>query len=261
MTASLPSRVTFWLFVALICLFLMLPSLVVIPVSFNASPFLEFPPSRFSTVWYGEYFTRPPWLEATIRSFLVAIATMLIASVLGTLTAFGLVRGRVPFRRLVILLLLMPIVAPSIVAAVGFYDTLARFDLIGTFPGIVLSHTVLALPFVVINVVAVLSTIDWRIEHAARSLGASPVQAFFLVTLPLIRPGIIAGAVFAFITSFDEVVVALYVTGVGTITLPVQMWSGLLFELTPIVASASAFLIGFSAIVLFIFALLKRISL
>lgn len=260
MILSLPARAILWSFSALVCLFLMLPSLIVIPISFNASPFLEFPPSRFSTAWYDEYFTRSPWLEATLRSFLVAFATTVLATAIGTLTALGLVRGRVPFRRLVIILLLTPIVVPSIVAAVGFYAALAAVGLIGTFAGVVAAHTVLALPFVVINVAAVLNAMDWRVEYAAQSLGASPIRAFRFVTLPMIRPGIVAGAIFAFITSFDEVVVALFVTGVGAITLPVQMWSGLLYELTPVVAAASSLLIGVSLVVLLLFASLKRVS-
>src|SRR5262249_10253460 len=135
-----------------------------------------------------------------------------------------------------------------------------RLGLVGTVPGMVLAHTVLALPFVIINVAAMLQRMDWRVEQAARSLGASALRAFFLVTLPLIRPGIIVAAIFAFITSFDEVVVALYISGSSAVTLPVQMWSGLRFEINPVVAAVSSLLLGISILSLLAVALLRRVA-
>lgn len=184
----------------------------------------------------------------------------LLSTVIGTLAAYGLVRGRIIFRNVYIFIMLMPMIVPPIVAAVSMYGVFAPLNLVGTIWGMAIAHAVLALPFVIINVAAVLQRMDWRAEQAARSLGASAIRAFMLVTLPLIRPGIIAGAIFAFITSFDEVVVALFISGSNAVTLPVQMWSGLLFEINPVVASASTLLIVLSAVLLGATALLRKRS-
>lgn len=247
-----------WSFAGLVCLFLIAPSLVVIPMSFNEDELLRFPPRGFSLIWYKTYFAREEWTSSTINSVAIALLSTAVATVLGTLTAYGLVRGRIPLRNAFIAVLLMPMIVPPIVTAVAMYGVFAPLDLVGSILGMSLAHAVLALPFVVINVAAVMQRMDWRAEQAARSLGASALRAFLLVTLPLIRPGIIAGAIFAFITSFDEVVVALFISGSNAVTLPVQMWSGLRFEINPVVASASTMLIGVSAIVLAAITLLRR---
>ncbi len=236
-------------FTALVCLFLVAPSLVVIPMSFSAADLLAFPPPGWSLRWYANFFERAEWVLAGRNSFVVAALTTVCATGLGTLTALGLVRGRVPLRPLVTAVFLTPMIVPAIVTAVAVYGLYARLGLTGTIPGLVLAHTVLALPFVIVNVAAVLQGMDWRIEQAARSLGASPLRAFWTVTLPLIRPGILAGALFAFITSFDELVVALFVSGIEAVTLPVQMWSGIRFEINPTVAAVSTMLIVMSAAV------------
>jgi putative spermidine/putrescine transport system permease protein len=234
-------------FAGLICLFLVLPSLVVVPMSFNDDNLLRFPPHGFSFVWYETYAARDDWRAATANSFIIGLVTAALATTLGTLAALGLVRGRIPFRNIYIFLMLTPMIVPPIVSAVSMYGVFAGLGLVGTIPGMAMAHTVLALPFVVINVAAVLQRMDWRIEQAARSLGASALEAFVLVTLPLIRPGIVVGALFAFITSFDEVVVALYICGSRAVTLPVQMWSGLRFEINPVVAAVSTLLLVLSA--------------
>jgi len=253
-------RSIFWSVVALVCVYLMIPSFVVIPMSFNSSELLQFPPRDFSLRWYETYFAREEWTTSTVNSFIVAGCTTVLATGLGTMMALGLIRGRVPFRNFWIGVFLMPLIVPTIVSGVALYAVLGPARLVGTIPGLVVAHTVLALPFVLVNVSAVLQRVDWRIEQAARSLGASPLQAFRLVTLPIIRPGILAGALFAFITSFDEVVVALFISGVGAVTLPVQMWDGLRFEINPVVASASTLLIGLSVVVLILAAVLRRRS-
>lgn len=250
----------FWSLVGLICLYLMIPSFVVIPMSFNSSELLQFPPESFSLKWYERYFSRDEWTTSTLNSFIVAGLTTVVATILGTMMALGLIRGQVPFRNFWIGVLLTPLIIPTIVSAVALYRVLGPVRLVGSIPGLVLAHTVLALPFVLVNVSAVLQRVDWTVEQAARSLGASPLQAFLLVTLPIIRPGILAGALFAFITSFDEVVIALFISGVGAVTLPVQMWSGLRFEINPVVASASTLLIGLSIVVLALAAILRRRS-
>ena len=247
-------------FAALVCLFLVLPSLIVVPMSFNADTLLRFPPKGFSTVWYQTYFGAEDWRSATWHSLAIALSTTILATALGTIAALALIRGRIVLRTLYIYLMLTPMIVPPIVSAVSMYGVFAQFRLVGTLPGMVLAHTVLALPFVIINVAAVLQRMDWRIEQAARSLGASALYAFFLVTLPLIRPGIVVAAIFAFITSFDEVVVALYISGSSAITLPVEMWSGLRFEINPVVAAVSSLLLGISILSLLTVGLLRRVA-
>jgi len=256
--ADRAGQAALWAITALVLLFLVAPSLVVIPMSFSAAELLSFPPPAYSLRWYREFVARPEWRLAAWNSVLVAVLVTALATALGTLAALGLVRGRVPARRLVTAVFLMPLIVPAIVTAVAVYGLYARLRLTGTVPGMVLAHTVLALPFVVINVSAVLQGLDPRLEHAARSLGASGARTFWLVTLPLIRPGVLAGALFAFITSFDELVVALFVSGIEAVTLPVQMWSGIRFEINPTVAAVSTLLIVLSGSVLLLTGAARR---
>jgi putative spermidine/putrescine transport system permease protein len=238
--------------------FLLAPSLIVIPMSFSAADTLTFPPPNWSLRWYETFFTEPEWRSATRNSLIVAVLTTIVATALGTAVSIALVRARFPFRSLVTSIFLTPMVVPEIVTAVAVYGLYVRLRLVGTIPGLVLAHTVLALPFVMINVSAVLQGMDVRLEHAARSLGATPLRTFRLVTLPMIRPGILAGALFAFITSFDELVIALFISGDRAATLPVRIWSGLRFEINPTVAAVSTLLIGLSTFGLGLAGLLRR---
>lgn len=258
MTGRRLGRLALGTFTTGVCLFLVAPSLVVIPMSFSSAELLAFPPPGYSLRWYANFFARPEWTLAGRNSFLVAGLTTVLATGLGTMAALGLVRGRVPLRALVTAVFLTPMIVPAIVTAVAVYGLYATLRLTGTVAGMVLAHTVLALPFVIVNVSAVLQGMDWRIEQAARSLGASPLRAFWLVTLPLVRPGILAGALFAFITSFDELVVALFISGIEAVTLPVQMWSGIRFEINPTVAAVSTMLIAMSALVFAVVSIARR---
>jgi putative spermidine/putrescine transport system permease protein len=250
--------IALWAVTILTLIFLIAPSLIVIPMSFSAGETLSFPPPGYSLRWYENFFTRPEWRLAARNSVIVAVLTTVVATVLGTGVSIALVRGRIPMRNLVTSIFLTPMIVPVIVTAVAVYGLYVRFRLVGTIQGLVLAHTVLALPFVMINVSAVLQGMDIRLEHAARSLGATPLRTFFLVTLPLIRPGILAGALFAFITSFDELVVALFISGDRAATLPVQIWSGLRFEINPTVAAVSTLLILLSTASLGLAGLLRR---
>jgi putative spermidine/putrescine transport system permease protein len=247
-----------WVITIFTLIFLIAPSLIVIPMSFSAGETLSFPPPGYSLRWYENFFTQPEWQSAARNSVIVAVLTTIVATVLGTGVSIALMRGSVPARNLATSLFLTPMIVPAIVTAVAVYGLYVRFRLVGTIQGLVLAHTVLALPFVMINVSAVLQGMDIRLEHAARSLGATPVRTFFLVTLPLIRPGILAGALFAFITSFDELVVALFISGDRAATLPVQIWSGLRFEINPTVAAVSTLLIVLSTASLGLAGLLRR---
>jgi putative spermidine/putrescine transport system permease protein len=236
--------------IALVCAYLVLPTLAVIPVSFTASDYITFPPQGFSARWYLAFVGEGAWRNASITSLLVAIGSTVSATVIGTSAAIGLRRLTALIARVVIWLFLLPIIIPSIIIAVALYRAFAELGIVGTKLGLVVAHTIITFPFVVINVSAVLQKMDWRMVDAARSLGASPRVAFWKVTLPTILPGVLAGAVFAFLTSFDEVVVALFISGVDSITLPVQMWNGIRFEVSPAVAAASSILLVLSILFL-----------
>ena len=245
-------------FVSAACVFLILPTLIVVPMSFTRAEQLIFPPVGFSLRWYVTYATSTPWRLATVNSVVTATGATVLATLLGTLAALAIARGRLPFRGGLTTLFLFPMIVPSIVTAVAIYNTFARLGLTDTVSGMILAHTILGLPFVIINVLAILQKMDWRIVDAARSLGATPSRALLFVTLPAIMPGVLAGALFAFVTSFDEVVVALFLAGTAAVTLPVQMWNGIRFEINPTVAAVSVILIVFTTIVFILFTTLKR---
>jgi len=240
-----------------IVVFLIAPLAVVIPISFSAAKYLTFPPPGWSMQWYARYFGSREWMTATERSFEVAVLTTIAATAVGTAAALALRR---PFRgrSLIRLIILAPLVVPVIIVAVAIYGLYARLKLVGTLHGLVLAHTVLALPFVVVIVSATLHGLDETLELAAQNLGANRWQTFRLVTLPLIRPGVVSAALLAFITSFDEVVVAIFVGGTHAATLPKQMWDGIRTEIDPTVAAVSTLLIGVTTLALGLLALVRR---
>lgn len=258
MTRAFPAQ---WLLTGLVgvaCIYLVLPTLVVLPVSFTQTNFIIFPPKGFSLHWYAVFFGQGNWRNATLTSIIVATFSAIVATIIGTLAALGLNKLSSSKARILFWFMLLPMTIPSIILAVAFYSAFARVGIVGTKFGMIVAHVVLALPFVVINVSAVIQKLDWRTVDAARSLGATPSQAFLRVTLPLILPGVLAGAVFAFLTSFDEIVVALFISGINAITLPVQMWNGIRFEISPAIAAASSILLGLSILILSAVALLRR---
>ncbi|HEV8533510.1 MAG TPA: ABC transporter permease [Methylomirabilota bacterium] len=246
-----------WLATGLACAYLAVPSLLVIVMSFSGGLFLEFPPSALSMRWYHVYWSSGSWLNATVRSLEVALAVTALATSLGTLASIALVRLAVPGKSGLRALVVSPIVVPTIVLSIGLYSVYARWRLIGTAGGLVLAHSVLALPFVVLNVTAVLYKLDRSLERAARSLGAGPLRTFAQVMLPLLWPGIASGAIFAFLTSFDEIVIAMFVSGSNP-TLPKLMFDGIRYELNPVVAAVSSQLIIVTALALLGSAWLRR---
>ena len=250
----------FYFLCASIFTFLILPLFVIIPISFSPASYLQFPPRGFSLRWYAEYFGSRNWVSATLVSFQVAIATMIVATVLGTLASLALVRGEFKGKKLVYGIILSPMIIPVIVIAVATYYLFSRFHLVGTKVGLILAHTVLAIPFVVVNVTATLQGFDIALERAALSLGANRFVTFMKVTFPLIRPGMISGALFAFIISFDEVVVAVFISGIRAATLPKQMWDGIREALNPTISAVASLLIVFSILLLFTVEILRRRS-
>jgi putative spermidine/putrescine transport system permease protein len=226
-------------FCAAVSVFLVAPTLVLVPMSFSSGRTLAFPPPGFSLRWYENLFGEPVWRFASLTSVRVAMLTAILATALGTAAAFGLERGRFGGRRVVNALILSPMIVPLIIVAIGMYAVFVGWGLLGSVAGLVIGHTVLALPLVVVNVVAGLRTMDRDLETASLSLGASPLRTFWHVTLPALLPGILAGALFAFITSWDEVVVAIFLTSPLVNTLPALMWEQVNTEIDPTVAAAA----------------------
>ncbi len=233
--------------VGLILLFLIMPIVVVMVVSFSSATYLTFPPPALGLRWYQTYFGSADWLRSTWLSLWVATAVVVLATLLGTLAALGMTRLPKSLRTVASALILSPLIVPGIIVAIGIYYSFARYGLVGSPVGLVLAHTCLAVPFVVTSVSASLAGIDPRLEQAALSLGATPSGTFLQVTLPLIRPGVLVGALFAFITSFDELIVALFISGSGAITLPRRMWDDLLFQIEPTIAAVSTLTIVLTA--------------
>jgi putative spermidine/putrescine transport system permease protein len=230
--------------VALILAATIAPVAVVVVLSFSSAGYLTFPPPAFGVRWYREYLGSRDWLAATWLSVEVAVAVVVVSTALGVLAAVGLARLPAAARMLATGLILSPLIVPVIVVAIALYYAFARFGLVGTPFGLVLAHTCLAVPFVVTSVGASLARLDSRLEMAALGLGATPFGAFRQVTLPLILPGVLAGALFAFIASFDELVVALFLSGANAVTLPRRMWEDLRYALDPTIAAVSTLTIA-----------------
>ncbi len=233
------ARGALWACVLLLIGFLVLPALIVVPVSFTAGQFVNFPPEGFSLRWYEAYLGTPAWIEATLRSFIVAGLTGVLAMALGVPAAFMLTRASVPGRAALLALILSPLIIPRIVVAVAIYIFYARIGLVGTTVGLVLGHAVLAVPYVIVTTMAVLKTYDERLDQAAASLGATRWRTLVHVTFPLIRSGLIAAFLFAFVTSFDELTISLFVSGGLVSTLPRQMWNDMLLQVNPTLAAVS----------------------
>ncbi|WP_033848849.1 ABC transporter permease [Yersinia wautersii] len=245
---------------AAILLFLIVPVLVIVPLSFNAGSFLSYPMAGFSLRWYQTFFNSDEWLGALGNSLLIAPLATLLATGLGVLAAIGLVRGEFRGKALVMAMLISPMVAPVVIIAVGMFFFFARLSLLNSYLGLVLAHALLGVPFVVITVTAVLKSYDQNLSRAAASLGASQWLVFRKVTLPLIAPGVFSGALFAFAVSFDEVVVTLFLASPRQRTLPIKMFAGIRENLDPTIAAAASLMVGASLLLLIVMELLRRRS-
>lgn len=227
----------------LILAFLLLPTLIVLPMSFSGTSFLTFPPQGFSLRWYDEYFSDPAWQSATIFSLKIAILTTIASVVIGTPAAVALVRSTLPGKELLNALVLAPLVVPQIITGVAIYLEFAPLNLNGTTFGFVLAHTALSVPFVIIVVSAAIQRIDPQLEMAALSLGSGRFRAMLEITVPLAAPAIAGGAVFAFLASFDEAVVSFFISGVETKTITRKLFEDIDFNLTPVIAAVSSIFI------------------
>ncbi len=232
----------------LVTIFLLSPILIIVPISFSSSRFLDFPPPGFSLQWYEAYFTSSSWVSATVQSIVVGIGTAFVSLTIGTAAAMALVRGSARLRRIGYQLLLAPMIVPTIVSSVALYFLFADLRLVNTSLGLVLAHSIGATPLVALIAASSLQSQDRRLEQAAASLGASRPTAIRLIVLPLIRPTLIVAGFFAFLHSFDEVVLSLFISGANTTTLPVKMWSGVREDITPTIAAVSSILIGLTVL-------------
>ena len=227
----------------IVALYFILPTLVVIPLSFSSGTALQFPPKELTLRWYENFFTNPVWLTSLGNSFLVAILAALLATVVGTAAAVGLSRLTGRLAGIARTLLMVSIVTPAIVIAVAVYISFLQWHLTGTLMGYVLAHAALGVPFVLVAVTSALGGFDPKLLRASASLGASPLRSFVRVTLPLISRGVVSGAIFAFVTSFDEVVIALFLRSPTFQTLPVQMYNSVTFELDPTISASSSLVV------------------
>jgi len=253
------------IFCGLVFLFLISPILVIIPLSFNAEPYftftegmLSFDPDAYSLRWYQDFFTSDEWVHGIKNSFIIAIAATFLATTLGTLAALGLSRPHMPFRTVIMGLLISPMIVPLIISGAAMFFFYSTVGLTQTHLGIILAHTALGTPFVVITVTATLVGFDNTLIRAAASLGSDPVNTFFKVIMPLIAPGVISGALFAFITSFDEVVIVLFLAGFDQRTVPLEMWSGIREQISPTILAVATMLVGISVILLTTLELIRR---
>jgi putative spermidine/putrescine transport system permease protein len=247
-----------WLWSGLVVVFLLVPTFIPVLLSFNSGAFFIFPLEGFSTRWYDVVLGTPRWQAAIVNSLIIAFGVTLVATALGTMTAIALSSERFPERRIVMPVLLSPLVVPVVITAVGSYLFYARIGLAGSYAGVILAHTALASPFVVVTVGASLSGFDRSLMRAAAVLGAGPIKAFFRVMLPLILPGVLSGAAFAFVTSFDEVVVAQFLTGANHRTLPLEMFIGLREQLSPAITAAATLMMTLSVLLLLVANILAR---
>ena len=258
-------RFAYLAFCTLVFVFLVAPIIVIVPLSFNAEPYFTFTegmlrldPEAYSLRWYREILDNEVWTRSLVNSLVIGVSATALATTLGTLAALGLASAAMPARRLVMGLLISPMITPVIISAAGMFFFYSTIGLGQTHLGLILAHTALGIPFVVITVTATLSGFDRNLTRAAASLGATPLHAFRKVQLPLIAPGVISGALFAFATSFDEVVVVLFMAGVEQRTIPRQMWAGIREQISPAILAVATFLIVFAALLLLTVAWLRR---
>jgi putative spermidine/putrescine transport system permease protein len=267
-------------FCGVVFFFLIAPLVAIIPISFSKSPFMLFTegmmswppdPEAWSFRWYrymvgictDKNLTTPcsnKWMVGTVNSFFIGFVSTFIATALGTMAALGLSRPQMPFKAIIMSILISPMIVPLIITAAGMFFFYAKINLVYTFTGIILAHVALSTPFVVITVTATLVGFDTNMTKAAQSLGARPIKTFFKVIMPLILPGVISGALFAFITSFDEVVIVMFMASLNELTIPKQMWAGIRQEISPVILCMATCLVALSIFLLTTVELLRRRS-
>lgn len=266
----LPGRIwhySFLTYCGMVFTFLIAPLIVIIPLSFNVEPYFTFTPAMmaldpdaFSLRWYQDIIDNEQWLQSAKNSIIIATFATIIATTLGTLAALGLSQPYMPYRGIVMAVMISPMIVPVIISAAGMFFFYSKIGLAQTMPGLILAHAALGTPFVVITVTATLMGFDHSLSRAAASLGATPTTTFFKVIMPLVTPGMISGALFAFITSFDEVVVVFFLAGFEQRTIPRQMWAGIREQISPTILAVATLMVLFSIILLITLEMLRRRS-
>jgi len=246
------SRIALLLFCSLVLLYLILPVLVIVPMSFSSARFLTFPPPSLSLRWYQEYLGNAAWMQATRVTLTVALLTVLIATPLGIASAYAISQSKLRIMRMIHLTLMLPLVVPIIITAVGIFFVYARIGLIATLSGLVLANVMLALPYVVTSVIAGLQSFDATQEMVARSLGMGRLRSFFVVTLPQIKASVVTGSIFAFISAMDETVVGLFISGGQYQPLTKRMFTALRDEIDPTIAAISTLMTAASFLLVLI---------
>lgn len=272
---------------ALIFFFLIAPIIIIMPLSFNAEPYFTFTtkmltlnPEGFSMRWYDNLLTfgmsapdalrdgswwsdvwaNAKWVQAAKNSVIIGFFSTIVATVLGTIAAMGLSRPEMPYRKVIMALLISPMIVPIIITATGLFFFYSDIGLSGTYFGVIMAHATLGIPFVIITVTATMMSFDKSLIRAAQNMGAGPVTTFFKVQLPLITPGVVSGGLFAFVTSFDEVVVVLFIGSHEQQTIPRQMWNGIREQISPSILAVATILVIFSICLLTVVELLRRRS-
>ena len=244
------------LFAALVLIYVVLPTFVIVPLSFSSESFLSFPPPGWSFRWYEQLAAQPDYIIALTNSLKIGFPSAALATVLGTMAALALVRGRLPGRDLMTITIIAPLILPPIVLAIALFPIMVRLGLIGTYPAILFGHVVVSMPLVFITVTAALKSYSPSFELAAMTLGANPWESFWHVTFPMIRLGMLVGFIFAFTFSFDEIILALFLTNSATRTLPRLLWEQLNLYMTPLVAAATVVILGVTMLMLLLAAIL-----
>lgn len=244
--------------VGLTIIFLMLPIVVIIPISFSSAQYLTFPPPGYSLQWYERLVERPEWASSLWLSVRVAALCMIFSLILGVSAAFALVRGRFRGKNVIYSAILSPMILPHVIISLGAFFLFSRLHLLGSVWAIALGHTIIVFPIVVIIVSATLRGFDRRLEQAAIILGASPLRAFWRITLPIIRPAVVSSGLFAFLLSFDELLLSLFLSDLTSTTLPMRIWENTFMEISPVIAAVSTLLVGISFLVLLLTILVRR---
>lgn len=240
------------LVVGVLCVVLIAPIVIVVVLSFSGDSYLRFPPHSLSLQWYARFFGSAGWRQSVEASLVIGVVACVLSSFVGFLGAYAFVRGRIRWRKILLSVVLMPMIVPPIITSIALYYVSAPLGLVGNRLWIGVCHSVIALPIVVLLLISSLQAVDPDLERAATGLGASPVTVFRRIVIPLALPGVLSAALFAFLASFDELIIALFLSGVTSETLPVHIWNSLRLQVEPTIAAVSSFFIGLTIVVLLV---------
>src|SRR5271156_4605996 len=245
------------LYIATVCLWLIAPIVIVVILAFSGDGYLRFPPTSLSLQWFARFFGDLPWQRAMLSSLMIGIIACVVSTTIGFFAAYAFLRSEFRGKKLLLSLMLTPVIVPSIITAIAMYYLAGKLGLIGNFLWLGLCHAVIAMPIVLLILLSALHAVDPNLERAALGLGASRVRVFWRVVMPIALPGVLSAALFAFLASFDELLISLFLAGVRAQTLPVRIWNSLNLQVEPTIAAVSAFLIGITTLILAAEAILR----